>query len=151
MAIIFTDTKFTAEIDENVTLSWRTSLTLFNEVRGPTDTLFQVQFGTIIPNFSKTKYIFDTPDDWTLNESILNITVMNVKKTDAGLYGLFDLRNRSRCCILVVTSMISISISHQNYYVNNTCRNNNFRLSIVCVKQNGRYLFTNLLNHCDFK
>lgn len=113
-AILFTNTTFTADIGDNVTLSWTTSLTEFYDVFGPTGPpIHSVQFNLIVPHTDGTKYKYSKMRSRDVNS--INITVMNVMKTDAGQYRSKGHRFRDMidngCCVLVVTSMISFSIS----------------------------------------
>lgn len=110
--LLFTDTTFTAEIDENVALSWRTGFSnddVFVVTTPAKELLFQVVFGSFVTNTDfRGKYKFD---DMLQDEHFINFTVMSVDHTDAGLYVSVDEidENIDGCCVLVVTSMISVS------------------------------------------
>ncbi|CAG2247555.1 unnamed protein product [Mytilus edulis] len=81
-----TNKTFTADINQNVTLSWTTSLTELFNVHPPFNStiIYNVHIGgTIILNSKGGKYIFeDNPKD----VKAINITVIHVNKIDAGLY-----------------------------------------------------------------
>ncbi|CAC5401518.1 unnamed protein product [Mytilus coruscus] len=119
-----TNTTFTAAIDGNVTLSWRTSLTDFFVVMEPTGIPIYVVHGeSIISNIVGTKFKYDV---MTLDVSTINIIVMSVMKTDAGLYqsiedGYRDMEANG-CCVLVVTTKPMtpvLTIDHEHPFVNN--------------------------------
>ncbi|XP_052059593.1 uncharacterized protein LOC127700214 isoform X1 [Mytilus californianus] len=121
-----TNTTFTAEIDENVALTWRTSFSyddIFYVTKHTRRILFGVYFGSRLVNNKKDqeKYKFDNmPQD----ERFINITVISVKQTDAGLYGSVDdyERNAIGCCVLVVTTEPMnpvLTIDHEHPFVNN--------------------------------
>lgn len=111
--ILFTDTTFTAEINENIDLTWRTSFSYdhtFHVMIPTREILFSVLFGSLITNKDTRKYEFDNmPQDLRS----INITVMSVKQRDAGLYGSVDDDGfMNGCCVLVVTSMVHVSVSY---------------------------------------
>ncbi|CAC5373118.1 unnamed protein product [Mytilus coruscus] len=120
-----TNTTFTAAIDENVALTWRTSFSydhIFYVMKPTRGILFGVHFGSLISNNKdQEKYKFDNmPQD----VRSINITVMSVKQTDAGLYGSVDdyERNVIGCCVLVVTTKPMnpvLTIDHEHPFVNN--------------------------------
>ncbi|XP_052062961.1 neural cell adhesion molecule 1-like isoform X2 [Mytilus californianus] len=98
-----TNKTFTADINQNIALSWTTSLTDFFNVRPPrsSDVIYQVQGGSIISNFEDRKYIFDK---MTQDVKAINITVIRVNMTDAGLYSAETGGNVDGCCLLIVTT-----------------------------------------------
>lgn len=114
--IIFTDKTFTADINQNVTLSWTTSLTELFNVHPPFNStiIYNVHIGgTIILNSNGGKYIFeDNPKD----VKAINITVIHVNKIDAGLYSAKDdsTGNVNGCCLLIVASKI-LTLSYSLY------------------------------------
>ncbi|XP_071173897.1 cell adhesion molecule CEACAM5-like [Mytilus edulis] len=101
-----TNKTFTADINQNVTLSWTTSLTEFFNVHPPFNStiIYNVHIGgTIILNYKGGKYIFeDNPKD----VKAINITVIHVNKIDAGLYSAKDdsTGNVNGCCLLIVAT-----------------------------------------------
>ncbi|VDI01159.1 Hypothetical predicted protein, partial [Mytilus galloprovincialis] len=93
---------FTADINQNVTLSWTTSLTDFFSVRSASsEYIYDVQGGSIIRNLKDSKYIFDF---MTQNVKDINITVIRVNTTDAGLYSAETGGKVDTCCLLIVTA-----------------------------------------------
>ncbi|VDI29986.1 Hypothetical predicted protein [Mytilus galloprovincialis] len=118
-----TNTTFTAEIHESVTLSWRTSLTELFSVIAPMGVIYMVEFDSnIISNTGGTKFKFDVK---TLDVSTINITVSTVTKADAGLYrssqNYYRDMNNNGCCVLVVTTTPEnpvLTIDHKHPFVN---------------------------------
>ncbi|CAC5424010.1 unnamed protein product [Mytilus coruscus] len=102
-----TNYTFTADIKENVALSWTTKLTDIFKVMSPivSSIIYEVQFYSIISNSAMEKYIFDV---MTKNLSAINITVIRVNRADAGLYSTETYWRRENivdgCCLLIVTS-----------------------------------------------
>ncbi|CAC5374230.1 unnamed protein product [Mytilus coruscus] len=98
-----TNTTFTAYINQNVALSWTTSLNDSFSVKTPSSyrTIYAVHGGSIISNDTSKKYIINT---MTKELQVINITVIQVNKTDAGLYRAVTGRKVDGCCILVVTT-----------------------------------------------
>lgn len=111
--IIFADKTFTADINTNAALSWTTSLTDFFSVRQPVnlEIIYEVQGGSIIPNFKDSKYIFD---NMSQDVKDIHITVIRVNTTDAGLYSADTGGKIDGCCLLIVTGMIS-TLSYSIY------------------------------------
>ncbi|CAC5402594.1 unnamed protein product [Mytilus coruscus] len=99
-----TNNSFTADINENIVLSWTTSMTDFFMVKSPKNVIYHVQGYTIISNYKMEKYIFD---EMSKDLSAINITVIRVNKTDAGLYSSgndWRVDMVDGCCLLIVTS-----------------------------------------------
>ncbi|CAC5416363.1 unnamed protein product [Mytilus coruscus] len=98
-----TNKTFTADINENVALSWTTSLTDFFSVLPPVrkPIIYEVQEDTITSNSKVRKYIFD---NMTRDVKAINITVMRVNAIDAGLYSAESGGNVDGCCLLIVTT-----------------------------------------------
>ncbi|OPL32764.1 hypothetical protein AM593_03509, partial [Mytilus galloprovincialis] len=96
------DKTFTADINTNAALSWTTSLTDFFSVRQPVnlEIIYEVQGGSIIPNFEDSKYIFD---NMSQDVKDIHITVIRVNTTDAGLYSADTGGKIDGCCLLIVT------------------------------------------------
>ncbi|XP_052062856.1 nephrin-like [Mytilus californianus] len=115
-----TNTTVTAEIEENVELSWRTGFTDNSaiSVYAPTKLIYAVQFGTLIHNSDKKKYKLG---EKSKDVSTINITIIRVETTDAGLYRSRDDLNVNRCCLLVVTTKPTdptLTISPEHPFVN---------------------------------
>lgn len=106
MAFIFLDNTVNADTNEDVALAWKTGLGMmdFFSVFSPSlEEIYFFQFG-IIPNSKSTKYKYDK---LTTDFQNINITIINVNETDAGLYITKDTNNNvDRCCLLVVTGML---------------------------------------------
>ncbi|CAG2227485.1 unnamed protein product [Mytilus edulis] len=101
------DKTFTADIDDNVVLSWTTSMTEQFDVMEPykSNIIYSVQFDKMIsPNFREGKYLYDKT---TNDVKALNITVMGVNKADAGIYRADGSTNKivDGCCLLIITSV----------------------------------------------
>lgn len=104
---MFSDNSFTADINENIELSWTTSMTDYFVVMSPKfKIIYLVQGNYIISNSIMKKYIYD---QMSMNVSAIKITVNRVNKADAGLYisranSVEDMVDG--CCLLIVTSTI---------------------------------------------
>ncbi|CAG2242239.1 unnamed protein product [Mytilus edulis] len=99
-----TDNSFTADIHENIELSWTTSMTDFFVVMSPKQIIYFAQGNYIISNSIMKKYIYD---QMSMNVSAIKITVNRVNKADAGLYISRADSNEDMvdgCCLLIVTS-----------------------------------------------
>ncbi|XP_071173898.1 protein turtle homolog B-like [Mytilus edulis] len=100
-----TNTTVTADINENVSLIWRTSFNNDNsftvQQNNRSNIIYTAHFGTISVNSKTNNYKFD---NMTKDISRINITVISVRKTDAGLYRTVDDNYAvDGCCLLVVT------------------------------------------------
>lgn len=110
IAIIFVDTTFTAKTNQNVSLSWTTSLTDFFSVQthSPyTDEyyiIYVVQGGIFSRNGRTKKYIINTMTK-KRDVQVINITIIQVNTSDAGLYSTGTDTHVDGCCLLVVNSM----------------------------------------------
>ncbi|XP_063442515.1 uncharacterized protein LOC134722819 [Mytilus trossulus] len=100
-----TNKTFIADINQNVTLSWTTSLTEFFNVQSAFNStiIYGVQGGGyIISNSESGKYIFD---DTQTHVKDIKVTVIHVNKIDAGLYSAETTNgNVDGCCLLIVTT-----------------------------------------------
>ncbi|CAC5416360.1 unnamed protein product [Mytilus coruscus] len=94
---------FTADINQDVALSWTTSLTDFFRVLPPVSSpvIYEVQGGAILSNSEDGKYIFDK---MIQDVRAINITVNRVNTIDAGLYRAETDGNVDGCCLLIVTT-----------------------------------------------
>ncbi|CAC5374222.1 unnamed protein product [Mytilus coruscus] len=122
------DITFTAEIGENVALSWRTSFTKDNDfaVMVQKIVVYTANFGNIITNFKNKKYKFVNE---TKDISTINITIIRVETTDAALYKSVDGSKVDGCCLLVLTTKPknpTLTMNPQHPFVNRrvtfTCR-----------------------------
>ncbi|CAC5392017.1 unnamed protein product [Mytilus coruscus] len=120
------DTTVTANIDENVTLSWTTGLTNKNyvEIKSPKSKLiFSKQYeGEIISNTKGEKYKFD---EHSTDLNTINITVIHLDKADAGLYHAYDVDKETvdGCCLLVATTQPmkpTLTIDPEHPFVNDS-------------------------------
>ncbi|XP_076111618.1 uncharacterized protein LOC143079875 [Mytilus galloprovincialis] len=100
-----TNNTFTAGINQNVSLTWTTSFTDFFSAIAPVKSkvIYVVTGGSLSSNYENGKYIFDK---MTRDVKAINITVIRVKKTDAGLYRSEDEATKHvyGCCLLIVTA-----------------------------------------------
>ncbi|XP_071173537.1 cell adhesion molecule CEACAM1-like isoform X2 [Mytilus edulis] len=99
-----TNKTFTAEIYENVAITWRTFSDIYAVTTPTKSVIYAVQLGSLISNSKEmSKYKFDQS---TTDVSSINITVISVKQIDAGLYGSVDAGSVDvkGCCVLVVTT-----------------------------------------------
>lgn len=109
MNIIFSDKTVIADTNEDVALTWTTGLKDLFDVVTPSSliTIYNV-VGGIIPNTISTKYKYNTS---STDVQKINITIVKVNKTDAGLYTTNDEhRQADGCCLLVVTGMLQVYI-----------------------------------------
>ncbi|CAG2218768.1 unnamed protein product [Mytilus edulis] len=99
-----TNNNFTAGINQNISLSWTTSLKDFFSVLPPVKSpvIYQVQGGFLVSNNENNKYIFDNR---THDVKAIHVKVIRVNKADAGLYGTESetTGNMDGCCLLIVT------------------------------------------------
>lgn len=110
---IFSDSIFTGDINEDVSLSWTTSMTDFFYIQSPSSALiYQVSGGVFVGNNNKEKHVVNSK---TIDIKAINITVLHVDEKDAGLYRAEDInKNVEGCCLLVVTGMMSTFIFSVN-------------------------------------
>ncbi|VDI04345.1 Hypothetical predicted protein [Mytilus galloprovincialis] len=97
-----TNSIFTGDINEDVSLSWTTSMTDFFYIQSPSSALiYQVSGGVFVGNNDKEKHVVNSK---TIDIKAINITVLHVDEKDAGLYRAEDInKNVEGCCLLVVT------------------------------------------------
>ncbi|XP_071174121.1 neural cell adhesion molecule 2-like [Mytilus edulis] len=98
-----TNKNVTTDINQNVALSWTTSLTGFFSALPPgrSPVIYTVQAGSLFVNFEDRKYRFEKkPQD----VRAINITVIRVSAIDAGLYSTENGGIVDGCCLLIVTT-----------------------------------------------
>lgn len=105
---IFSDNTVHANTNEDVALAWTTGISDFFDIFTPLlDIIYNVQ-GVISSNSQSTKYKYDKV---STDFQKINITIINLNDTDAGLYIVKNVQGQVYgCCLLVVTGMWYIYI-----------------------------------------
>ncbi|CAG2227892.1 unnamed protein product [Mytilus edulis] len=110
-----------ADTNNDVALAWTTGFSGFFDVFTPLlNTIYIVQ-SSINPNSPSTKYKYDNS---TTDFQNINITIINVNETDAGLYiTKDDNKHVDGCCLLVVTAKPmkpTLTLSAKHSFVGDT-------------------------------
>jgi hypothetical protein len=99
--ICFSDNILYSNINTDINISWTTSLGQFYNVISPSNTVIYTVRGYIAPNADMNKYKINSK-----GTEQIDISVLNVRQNDGGIYQSVDVSLRPNgCCLLIITGL----------------------------------------------